>query len=218
MNTDLVTYYKERAREYERIYAKPDRQGDLQRATVILQTLFAGKTVLEIACGTGYWTERICKNAKSVLATDINKTMIDIAQQKALLNTEVAFGIADIFSFKASHEYDSLFGGFIWSHIPLQTLDKFLDIVSHFVQPGGTIVFMDNNFVAGSNHPVTGTDENGNSFQTRKLENGTTHFVLKNFATETFLRRKLSGIATNIQFINLKYFWILSYTSILKES
>ena len=29
MNTDLVTYYNERAREYEKIYLKPDRQDDL---------------------------------------------------------------------------------------------------------------------------------------------------------------------------------------------
>jgi ubiquinone/menaquinone biosynthesis C-methylase UbiE len=211
MNTDLVAYYKDRAKEYERIYAKPERQADLQSSTVILQELLADKTVLEIACGTGYWTERIAKSAASIFATDINETVIEIARQKDFPNTEPSFGIADIFNFEPDNKYESLFGGFIWSHIQLQDLDRFLYTVNKFVLPGGTIVFMDNNYVEGSNHSITNTDGHGNSFQTRKLDNGTTHRVLKNFPTEDFLREKLSAIATDIKFINLTYYWILSY-------
>jgi hypothetical protein len=37
MNKDLVEYYKERAKEYELIYAKPERQEDLKKAAEILQ-------------------------------------------------------------------------------------------------------------------------------------------------------------------------------------
>ena len=214
MNTDLVKYYKDRAKEYEKIYSKPERQDDLQSSTTILQELFADKTVLEIACGTGYWTEGISKSATSIFATDINETVIEIAQQKDFSNAQVAFGLADIFNFKPDNKYDSLFGGFIWSHILLLDLDKFLNTVNKFVLPGGTIVFMDNNFVEGSNHSITNTDEHGNSFQTRKLDNGTTHLVLKNFPTENFLRQKLSNIATDIKFINLTYYWILSYRTL----
>lgn len=214
MNTDLVAYYRDRAKEYEKIYGKPERQDDLQRSATILQELFTGKAVLEIACGTGYWTEKISKSAASIFATDINETVIEIAQQKDFSSAQIAFGHADIFNFKPGDKYDSLFGGFIWSHIQLQSLDEFLSTVNKFVLPGGAIVFMDNNFVAGSNHPITNTDEHGNTFQTRKLDNGTTHLVLKNFPAEDFLRQKLSGIATDIKVINLEYYWILSYRTL----
>ena len=78
------------------------------------------------------------------------------------------------------------------------------------VSPGGTIVFMDNNFVEGSSHAITKTDEQGNTYQARKLENGTLHLVLKNFPTKDFIFQKLSGIATEINFINLTYYWIVS--------
>jgi ubiquinone/menaquinone biosynthesis C-methylase UbiE len=61
MNTDIVSYYKGRSKEYERIYSKPERQEDLKSATTILQEIFAGKQVLEIACETGYWTEKIAE-------------------------------------------------------------------------------------------------------------------------------------------------------------
>lgn len=211
MNTNLVSYYKGRAKEYEKIYAKPERQQDLKSAATILQEIFAGKQVLEIACGTGYWTDKIAKTAASVFATDINKTVIEVAEKKDWSGKQVSFGIADIYKFSEVNKYETLFGGFIWSHVLLQDLDNFLTTVNRLVAPGGTVVFMDNNFVEGSNHPITKTDEHGNSFQTRKLEDNTTHLVLKNFPTEKFLRHKLKGISGEFKFFNLTYYWIMSY-------
>ena len=69
----LAGYYARRAKEYERIYAKPERQTDLAKLRSILQPAFAGANVLELACGTGYWTAVMATSAASVLATDINE-------------------------------------------------------------------------------------------------------------------------------------------------
>jgi len=85
MNNDLVEYYAERAKEYEKIYDKPERQGDLKALSNLVQTIFAAKDVFEIACGTGYWTQHIAKTADSVLATDINQAVIDIAETSSLV-------------------------------------------------------------------------------------------------------------------------------------
>jgi SAM-dependent methyltransferase len=212
MNTNLVAYYKDRAAEYEKIYSKPERQDDLHRAATIVQDIFAHKQVLEIACGTGYWTERIAQRATSIFATDINEAVINVAKRKTYPNNNISFGLADIYNFPDQNKYESLFAGFIWSHILLQDLDKFLQTVNNLVAPGGTIVFMDNHFVAGSNHPITNIDEQGNTFQTRKLEDGTEHLVLKNFPTEGLINYKLKDSTNTIRVINLTYFWILIYT------
>jgi ubiquinone/menaquinone biosynthesis C-methylase UbiE len=213
MNTDLVSYYKDRAEEYEKIYSKPERQDDLKTATEILQNIFTGKNVLEIACGTGYWTERITKSAVSILATDINEAVINVAKRKNIANEKVSFGVADMYHFPEQGKYESLFGGFIWSHIYLQDIDKFLLTVNSLVAPGGTVVFMDNNFVEGSNLPITKIDDNGNTFQARKLEDGTTHLVLKNFPAENSLRQLVKNFANNVRTINLTHYWILYYTT-----
>jgi ubiquinone/menaquinone biosynthesis C-methylase UbiE len=213
MNTDLVAYYKARAAEYEKIYAKPERQEDLKEATTILQHVFAGKEVLEIACGTGYWTERIAKTAASIYAIDINESVLEVARLKDWSNQQVTFGLADLFDFPYDKKYESLFAGFIWSHILLQDLDQFLSLANNLVVPGGTVVIMDNNFVEGSNHPITSIDAHGNSFQARQLEDGSSHLVLKNFPTEEFLREKIKGIAGDIQIFNLTYYWILCFTT-----
>jgi len=84
VNTDLIGYYRERAAEYEKIYTKPERQPDLQEAAQILQRIFQGKAVFEIACGTGYWTERLAKTATSILATDINTSVLELQNQKCM--------------------------------------------------------------------------------------------------------------------------------------
>jgi 2-polyprenyl-3-methyl-5-hydroxy-6-metoxy-1,4-benzoquinol methylase len=213
LNTDLVSYYKQRAAEYEKIYSKPERQADLQKAKQYLQDIFAERHVLEIACGTGYWTERIAETAISVFATDINEAVIEIAKKKEFANGKVSFGIEDIYDFSTGTKYESLFAGFLLSHIKLQELDHFFVLVNCLLSPGATVVFMDNNFVEGSNLPITYTDTDDNTYQSRELEDGTSHLVLKNFLSEFLLINKLKGIADNVKFIKLKYYWIASYTT-----
>lgn len=211
MNQNLVSYYSDRAKEYEKVYLNSAEQEDLQASEKIFQDLFAKKTVLEIACGTGYWTERIAETATSIFATDINESVIEIAKERKKEN--ITFAVADMFDFTPEEKFEAVFGGFIWSHILLQDLDKFIEKVKSFVKPNGTIVFIDGNAVAGTNHDLKNimeTDEFGNTFQARKLENGSSHLVLKNFPTEEYLIEKFSSVATEINFINLKYYWIVS--------
>lgn len=211
MNQNLISYYNQRAKEYEKVYQNPAEQDDLHTAEKIFKDLFANKTVLEIACGTGYWTERIAKTATSIFATDVNQSVIEIARQKKMPGN-VTFAVADMFDLSTDKKFDAVFAGFIWSHILLQDLDNFLQKVKSILKPNGTFVLIDGNAVAGTNHDlknIAQTDESGNTFQNRKLENGTSHLVLKNFPTQDFLRQKLSTVATEINFNNLKYYWIV---------
>ena len=69
MNTNQEEYYKQRAGEYEKIYQKPERQNEILQCTKILQQIFRDKDVREIACGTGFWTERIAQTANSIFST-----------------------------------------------------------------------------------------------------------------------------------------------------
>lgn len=210
MNKDLVTYYKDRANEYEKIYALPERQEDLAAATALLKDLFRDKEVFEIACGTGYWTERIAETARSIFATDINQNVIELAEKKKYPANKVTFAVADLFEYRPPKKYETLFAGFIWSHIPLQDLDRFVRISTNFVAPGGMLVLMDNNYVPESNRPITHRDEWGNTYQARTLDDGSAHLVLKNFPIEEFLWEKWKNTAARVEFYNLKYYWILA--------
>ncbi|WP_299817783.1 class I SAM-dependent methyltransferase [uncultured Pontibacter sp.] len=214
MNTDLIQYYKKRAREYEQVYQKPERQQELQQLTTLLQGIFKDKTVFEVACGTGYWTERIAETAHYVFATDVNDAVLEIAQAKHYPNENVNYKQADLFKLKQMARYESLLGSFIWSHVKLQEVGAFLDIIHNCLNPGGTVVLMDNNYVEGSSLPLTYHDEYQNTYQTRTLSDGSMHQVLKNFPTENQLRQLLQGIATDIRFVNLTYYWVLTYKTL----
>lgn len=211
MNTDLVAYYKERAKEYEKLYYKPERQERLQKATTILQQIFADTDLLEIACGTGYWTEKIAASARSITATDINEAVLEVARAKTYTPATVCFDSRDMYALEKNC-YNALFGGFIWSHIKLEELPAFINTVDNYIEPGGTIVFMDNIYVAGSNLPVTETDSMGNTYQTRRLEDGSEHRVLKNFPAEELIRNMIRPYAAETEYYDMEYYWMVRYT------
>lgn len=211
MGADLHQYYHNRAKEYERIYSKPERQEDIKASVKILQEIFEKREVLEIACGTGFWTQYMASSAKSILATDINLSVIEIARAKKIIHPNVNFEVRDFYTFTPKKHYESLFGGFIWSHILKQDLTHFYKTIHAFLKPGSLVVLMDNTYVEGSNHPITSRDAEGNTFQTRTLDDGSTHKVLKNFATEDELKETLKDQVEDFKFIGLTYFWIAIY-------
>ena len=97
-NETMLEYYARRAMEYERIYQKPERQKDIGYLADILRTMFKGRDVLEAACGTGYWTQCIAESASSILATDYNSQVIEIAKHKNYKNCKVTFLESDAYS------------------------------------------------------------------------------------------------------------------------
>lgn len=211
MNKDQIQYYFERAKEYERIYQKPERQEDLKKLREILKELFLAKSVYEIACGTGYWTQFISETAKSLFATDINEPVIEIAQSKKY-QSPVKFVKADMYNLSNENEkFDSGFGGFIWSHIPKQELDDFLSGFISNISPGGLAVFVDNQFVKGSNTPIDSKDEYGNTYQVRKLSNGSNYKVMKNFPVDKEILDVIESFGSDVEIDRLKYFWVLKF-------
>lgn len=76
--TLMEEYHRKRAPEYERTYGERgrlERQEDL--ATLKEWLLKSGKTILEIAAGTSYWTAVAVPVAKSNTATDRNRETLD---------------------------------------------------------------------------------------------------------------------------------------------
>ena len=210
--TSMVHYYARRAREYERIYNKPERQDDLRRLRQWIGQTFAGLHVLEAACGTGYWTEVVAPNAASVLAADINEEVLAIARSKSIDHGKVDFRLADAYALPdLSRQFNAGLAAFWWSHIPQARIREFLRGFHRLLSPGSLVVFLDNMYVQGSSTPISRIDSNGDTFQTRTLEDGSSHEVLKNFPTESMLRASVEGLASDVQIKILQYYWILIY-------
>jgi demethylmenaquinone methyltransferase/2-methoxy-6-polyprenyl-1,4-benzoquinol methylase len=208
----MVSYYAERAAEYERIYHKPERQADLRHLRSFVERTFADADVFELACGTGYWTEILSRTAASVVATDINEEVLEIARSKPIDIRKTTFHIADAYHLPDfTHGFTSGLSVFWWSHVPKARLPGFLRGFHRIFAPGARIVFIENCHVEGSSTPISRTDEHGDTFQLRRLDDGSTHEVLKNFPTESELRAAVEGLASDVQVEFLEYYWILSY-------
>jgi ubiquinone/menaquinone biosynthesis C-methylase UbiE len=213
--TDMQMYYARRAAEYERFYAKPERQQDLPKLIALVAGCLAGRRVLEIACGTGWWTERYAPHASSVYATDVNEEVLAIARAKSYPADRVRFAIADAFDLQAiPGEFDAVFAGFWWSHLKRAQLAGFLDAVSRRLGGSGSgsrVVFLDNRYVEGSSTPIAETDAAGDAWQLRKLDDGSTHRVLKNFPDAKELKAAAQPFARKVEVTELPYFWLLDY-------
>ena len=208
----LAAYYAQRAAEYERIYAKPERQADLARLRQRVGGLAAGKRVLELACGTGYWTEIMAAGASQVTAIDLNDEVLQIAGTKRYPPGRVQLMAGDCYALPvADRGHNLLFAGFWWSHVPLARLDSFLESARSCVAPGAMLAFLDNRYVAGSSTALSRRDAEGNSYQARRLDDGSSHEVLKNFPAEGELIMCASrrGWGANVDL--LEHYWLLSW-------
>lgn len=208
----LEAYYSARAAEYEAIYRKPERQAHLAALKDYLRPLFSGCDVLEPACGTGYWTAVIAPHCRSVLALDASDEVLNVARAKPWPDANVRFAQADAYALDTiPGGFDAGFAGFWWSHIPRQRLAAFLAGFHGRLRAGARVCFIDNRYVEGSSTPVAETDAYGNTYQIRRLKDGSAHRVLKNFPADSEFGEALDGVASGVEVNDFKYYWCLTY-------
>ena len=208
----MANYYAHRAKEYERIYAKPERRDDLERLRSFVVRTFAGADVFEVACGTGYWTEIVAPSASSVVATDLNEEVLAIARSKPIDPQKVTFHRQDAYALPTlPQRFTGGLAAFWWSHVPRARLHSFLCGFHRIFSQSARVVFIDNVYVESSSTPISRTDELGDTYQIRKLDDGSRHEVLKNFPTAPELIATVDNLAVEVQVEFLRYYWILSY-------
>lgn len=207
----MQEYYDSRASEYEQIYYRdiPARRKGIDDEIVRLEKLSANKDVIDLACGTGYWTEILARKAKSVLAVDASQPMmVKAAEKKFIGPVELVHG--DMFTAGKDHAYDLVSSGFWFSHQPRQDWQKFFDLLKRLVKPDGRIWLIDNNPPAeGPTNELLSVDEHGNNFKRRKLDDGTEFVILKNYFEESELRQVFESQFEIERFTYGEYYWSL---------
>jgi len=206
---ELIEYYRRRAGEYEAIYAKPERQADLLLLKKKIAGILKGARVLEVACGTGYWTKVISGAAEAVAATDVAEEPMRIAQSKEYARSNVRFSVSDAYRLDENlGSFNAAFAGFWWSHVPRQRAAEFLRSLHARLEPGARVLLLDNLYVEGNSTPVVETDADGNTYQLRDLANGSRFRVMKNFPSKEELRALLPP---PVHYRALQYYWLAQY-------
>src|SRR5262249_28863152 len=158
------------AREYDNFYRVPRRQEELVQLRTWMLEHSRGANILEIAAGTGYWTEIAASVAQSITATDCNKEVLAILAQRSLGRGAKAL-VADAYALPRFDEsFDLGMAHLWWSHVGKERRAEFLMQFTARLQPGATVLMLDQTYEEGISIPTSRTDEWGNNHTLRTLE------------------------------------------------
>jgi SAM-dependent methyltransferase len=150
---EQLDYYRARAGEYDEWWLRTGRydRGETinaqwrTEAAVVSSALAAfhpAGRILELACGTGIWTEQLLPFASQLTALDGSPEMLDINAAR-LRSPNVCYVHADIFSWQPSEPFDVVFFAFWLSHVPPERFAEFWNLVRSCLAPGGRVFFVD---------------------------------------------------------------------------
>jgi SAM-dependent methyltransferase len=205
-------FYAKSASNHDRVYDKPERQDDLEDMRERLADVLDGHNVLELACGTGYWTKVIMESAKHVHATDINPEMLAMAALRALPTEYATFSQADAWDLPDALAKDitAVFIGFWWSHIKREEQDRFLAMLRAKFGKDLLLVLLDDSWVEDESPTIARTDLQGNTHHIFLTGDGERYEVTKNYPTDSYLRKKLGTAAREIKLRRNDYYFLLS--------
>jgi SAM-dependent methyltransferase len=207
----LARYYAATAPQYDAAVNRPERADDLAVLRARVAELVRGHAVLELACGTGYWTEVMAATAASVLATDAVATMLDLAKARALPADVVTFRQLD-----ARRLPDDVGGatcvfiGFWWAHLTRDEQDAFLAQLRGRVAKNALLVLVDDEYVEGESLPIARTDLQGNTYEIATTPDGERVELTKNYPSDSALRKRLGGTVKEIRIERLEYYRLLT--------
>lgn len=156
MLREQMDYYRARASEYDEWFL---RQGRYDRGAELNARWFAevdevrralgsfapAGDVLELAAGTGLWTQQLAQTAARVTAVDSSPEALALnrARLAQMGGAPVEYVAADLFAWRPRRAYDAVVFAFWLSHVPPERFDAFWALVSSCLKPQGRIFFVD---------------------------------------------------------------------------
>ena len=195
---DATRYYAARADVFDETAGYFDKEAEALREPLKARyrELFRGKDVLEVACGSGYWTRVLGEVAASVFAFDINQDILQKAVERCRDLTNVRFRIADACTFLGVPTgFDAAVAVWWYSHIPKANIPQFLGALRGVLAPGALVLFVDQ---LPCGHEVRTTDAGGNILEERALPDGRKFSVIKNFPTEAEVRAAIPPVGEEV--------------------
>jgi len=199
-----IAYYKARASEYDEWFLRQgryDRGPELnlqwfqeveQVRQAVDQFRPAGR-ILELACGTGLWTQQLLGHARQITAVDAVPEVLKLNQQR-LQSSKVEYVQADIFTWQSKALFDVVFFSFWLSHVPAPLFESFWQMVARAIKPGGRVFFIDSRYdpTSTATNQQLGTPQSKTSI--RRLNDGQEFKIIKIFYESDQLSKRLSQL------------------------
>jgi SAM-dependent methyltransferase len=148
------SYYRARAPEYDEWWQRQGRfdRGEKEllewrRQVAVVDDALASfgvtGSVLELAGGTGWWTDRLARTADSLTVVDSSPEVLALNQMR-VGRSDVNYVVADLFDWRAHSHYDVVFFSFWLSHVPRARFGEFWSFVRSCLTPSGRAFLIDN--------------------------------------------------------------------------
>jgi len=218
---EQMQYYRARASEYDEWFLRQGRYdrgeahakawfsevADVQQA---LANFHPKGNVLELASGTGWWTEQLVKFADQITAVDSAPETIAINKAK-LNSSRIKYIEANIFEWEPTEKYDAIFFSFWLSHVPPEQIEGFWQKVNEALAKNGRVFLVDSLYTPDSTAKNQFLKAESDTTVTRHLNNGQSYEIIKLFYTPDRLSRQLSPLGWDCNFSATKSFFIYGY-------
>ncbi len=206
---EQITYYRARANEYDEWFLRQGRydhgaeanarwHAEVAEVAGALDGFLRERPIasaLEIAAGTGLWTQRLAPAVQRLTALDAAPETLAINRERlGALAERVTYVTADIFSWAPTERYDAIFFGFWLSHVPPERFDGFWASVREWLAPGGRVFLVDSSYDPTStarDHQLEGAEA---TTVERSLNDGQRFRIVKVFHTPERLGGELARL------------------------
>ncbi|MFH1279841.1 MAG: class I SAM-dependent methyltransferase [Candidatus Eisenbacteria bacterium] len=209
---EQIDYYRARAPEYDDWWLRRGRYDrgeganrrwfdEIAAARRALESFAPSGRVLELACGTGLWTEVLHLFAESMTAVDASREMIGLCRDRlgGARVRSVRFVRADLFSWEPDEEFDFLFLGFWLSHVPDDRFGAFWRRLAGRAAPGARVFFVDSLPTPLSTAVDHDLGDPENPIRGRRLDDGREYRIVKIFHDPATLEGRLSDLGWNVK-------------------
>ncbi|MBD2168243.1 class I SAM-dependent methyltransferase [Calothrix membranacea FACHB-236] len=218
-----IAYYSARANEYDQWFYRLGRydrgeeinQRWFQEVDIVKQALHQiGQfdKILELACGTGIWTQELLKNGNKITAIDASEEVIAINRSK-LNSQNIEYQQIDLFTWEPNAEYDLVFFSFWLSHVPPELLESFLVKVYKSVRLGGQVFIIDSRFEPTSTANNHILNDDGNIYKSRKLNDGKEFQIVKIFYQPDALHKHLAQVGFKADVKLTEHYFIYAHAT-----
>ncbi|MEZ4621257.1 MAG: class I SAM-dependent methyltransferase [Caldilineaceae bacterium] len=201
---DQIDYYRARAGEYDEWFLRQGRYdrgatenkrwfAEIAHLRAALDRFCPTGNVLEVACGTGLWTEQLLRHAHRITAVDAAPEVLALNQQR-LQSDRVDYVQADLFQWQPVQKYDVIFFSFWLSHVPTLRFAAFWQMVANALTDHGRFFLIDSRHVESStatDHKLAPAEA---QIQERRLNDGRTYQIVKIFYEPEQLRNTLATL------------------------
>ena len=218
---EQIAYYKARSGEYDEWFFRQgryDRGPELNKLwfdelEIVRQALYTfnpAGNILELACGTGLWTQHLLPNATRITAVDAVDEVIAINKNR-LQSPLVQYIKADIFEWTPDNKYEVIFFAFWLSHVPAERFETFWALIDDALIPGGRVFLIDSlyDWTSTARDHLLGAKQD--TMIKRRLNDGREFSIVKVFHQAKQLSNRLQNMGWQFTLKETPHYFLYGY-------